>query len=806
MSYSKDPVGYKRIKELFNAVLDVLPEKRSTFLSEQNADPEILAEVNSLLAARESAGEFLNDLSATGTFENFTNLSNHMIGRKVGNYLIEKEIGRGGMGIVFLATREEFYQQTALKLIKRGMDSDAILERFTREREILAALNHPYIARLTDGGTTDDGLPFFVMEYVDGLSIDRYCKAKNLSENEIVELFRKVCVAVAFAHQKLIVHRDIKPSNILITAEGIPKLLDFGIAKLLKSSGAAAETQTNLRVLTPAYASPEQIRGEVVDTTSDVYSLGKILTELLQGKDAGTSKEVFGAQTVPMPPKVRLQTDLKNILAMAMHAENARRYGSVEKFSEDARRYLAGLPVSARKDTFSYRAIKFVQRKRYTLAFLLLFLLTMSAGLAATLWQAREARRERAVAERRLDNLRNISSGFITEIHSAIQDLPGSLPARQLLLTQAVDQLDALAAESGDNPALDDALARAYHNSAELPDMLLAKKELTFKKEIAIYQKLLAVDAANIHYRERLALAEMELGDITKVRGSLARGIELELHGVTLLEEIAAQDPDNIEHWLNLAGAEANIATLYISKNDAQEATRRTMKELNAVEKIKKLNPSEPKIDFLQNIGNAQLGSEQILAGDYVLAIQTLGKCLTDYKELQAKAPNDTKISYYLWGTNRRLANALEKKGDIYAAKGHYRAALSIIEDLASQSPRDFGYARNSALTNTLFGQLLVSQKKPAEAIKYFKRAIELSQKVLENDADNSESKSDYAWATGNLGNALSFKGETSEAIKFLSIATDSLAEISTTDSDNMQVQQNYSQTVGWLKELTESR
>ena len=797
---------YQKVKDVFIAALDVAPEKRRAFLDGYGADEKLLGEVESLLKAREEAGEFLNHVSAADTVFKFADQNGKYTGRKIGSYVIEKEIGRGGMGVVFLAGREDFKQKAAIKLIKRGMDSDAILERFTREREILAALNHPYIARLTDGGTTEEDTPFFVMEYVEGIPIDEFCKNKRISSKETLELFGKVCEAVAFAHQKLVVHRDLKPSNILVTEDGTPKLLDFGIAKLLNSTDAN-DTQTNLRVLTPAYASPEQIQGETVDTTSDVYSLGKILSELLQVSDCSSG---IGAINGNVQPKINsaqsLPVDLQAVLQTALRPERVRRYNSVEKFAEDLRRFQIGLPVTARKDTFSYRTAKFIQRKRYAVAFGLLFVLTLIGGLLATLWQAREARRERAVAERRFDNLRNISGSFITEIHTAIQNLPGSLPARQMLLRHAVEQLDALAAESGDNPALQEQLAEAYFNSAQLPDMLLAEKDSTLKKEIAVYRKLLAADPQNIQYQEKIALANLALGDITKVRGSIADALELDRDALSTLERIAAKQPDDTDRRVNLASAYQEISLLYILEADAGNASEMSRKELAAIEEIRLKKPDEPALKQLFDIARIRVCTEQTMNGDFQTAISTLRQVLSEYETARAKSPNDTSVLYYLWVINRRLAVTLEKSGDLRSASEHYRTALTLIENLAGESPNDYGYYRNSALTNIYYGRMLVSQKHPADAIKLFRRALELSAKVLENDADNAESKSDAAWANANLGDALFKLGKTEDALNYLNKSLNSFNDLAARDGKNAELQANYSQTRDWLQQISNSK
>jgi serine/threonine protein kinase len=306
-------------------------------------------------------------------------------GRHFGSYEIIREIGRGGLGAVYLAVRSdgEYRKEVALKLIRRGLDTDDILRRFRNERQILAQLDHPNIARLIDGGTTDDGLPFFVMEYVKGEPISTFCESHQLDTNQRLELFRKVCGAVTYAHQNLVIHRDLKPSNILVTDDGDPKLLDFGIAKLLTAeSETFTQTAPALRAMTPEYASPEQVRGERITTASDVYSLGVLLYELLTGEKpyrlkTRTTEEISRAITDQEPERpstaIRsnqrsLQGDLDNIVLMAMRKEPHRRYASAAALADDIRRHQEGLPIAARPNTFSYRTGKFIRRHRASVA------------------------------------------------------------------------------------------------------------------------------------------------------------------------------------------------------------------------------------------------------------------------------------------------------------------------------------------------------------------------------------------------------------------------------------------------------
>ena len=419
---------WARVKELFEAVVDLDPSQRAALLdSECGGDESLRAEIESLLKSDERSNDFIEQPAFAIPRDLFPdNVDEPFVGRQFGAYQVIREIGRGGLGAVYLAARadDEYRKEVAIKLVRRGLDTEDILRRFRNERQILAQLDHPNIARLIDGGTTDDGLPYFVMEYVNGVPINVYCDANALRTSERLELFRKVCAAITYAHQNLVIHRDLKPSNILVTQEGDLKLLDFGIAKLLSASDELfTQTSPALRVMTPEYASPEQIKGDRIMTTSDVYSLGVLLYELLTGQrpyrlKTRTPEEIARAITeqeperpstaiardvgnsknqIPNPKSLR--GDLDNIVLMAMRKEPARRYSSVGQFSEDIRRHLEGLPVIARKDTVTYRASKFVNRHRIGVAAAALILLSLIGGIVVTLIEVRTARRERAKAE-----------------------------------------------------------------------------------------------------------------------------------------------------------------------------------------------------------------------------------------------------------------------------------------------------------------------------------------------------------------------------------------------------------------------
>ena len=433
----------QRAAEIVKSAVERTCEDARLFVDEACAgDAEIRAEVDSLLSFQTAAGDFIEQ-GALGVAAEALVRDGSLTGNEIiGAYRILSKIGAGGMGDVYLAEDVQLHRKVALKLVRAAMSSDDIVLRFRHEEQILASLNDPNIAHLYGGGVTANGLPFFVMEYVEGLRIDEYCIRHGLGTPAKLQLFRKVCSAVHYAHQHLVIHRDLKPSNILVTEGGEPKLLDFGIAKLLKADESEPGI-TVMGVMTPDYASPEQVRGESITTASDVYSLGVIFYELLTGHSpyqvktrspaeiaraiteqeptrpstAVQNREPSGSQFIIHDSR-SLRGDLDNIALMALRKEPERRYASVAQFSEDIRRHLDGLPVIARKDTFSYRAAKFITRNKIGVAAAALVFLATIAGMTASIWEARVAARERDQARRKTEQAEQLNK-FLQSILSA---------------------------------------------------------------------------------------------------------------------------------------------------------------------------------------------------------------------------------------------------------------------------------------------------------------------------------------------------------------------------------------------------
>ena len=419
------PTRWKRVQEVVSTALELPQDGREAFVEDVcGPNTELRRQIEDLIDSYEQAGNFFEDAIEAGAHHAIASNS-PAAGDRIGAYELAEAIGQGGMGSVYRAIRadDQFRQQVAIKIIHAGMgDSPELLARFRAERQILATLVHPNIARLLDGGVTASGLPYLVMEFIEGATIDRFARDRNLSIRERLALFRPLCAAVQFAHQNLVVHRDLKPANVIVTSTGEPKLLDFGIAKLLEANALGQTivyTRAAERLMTPEYASPEQLRGETITTATDVYGLGVLLYELLTGKRPFETENLSPAhierlicETPPERPSTRqapaqanrsvvlepISADLDNIVLKAMHKDPARRYASPAELSEDLRRYLEGFPISARPDSLGYRVRKFTGRHKLGVAAAAVFTLAitgLSIGLAI---QADHAKREAQTA------------------------------------------------------------------------------------------------------------------------------------------------------------------------------------------------------------------------------------------------------------------------------------------------------------------------------------------------------------------------------------------------------------------------
>ena len=806
-----EPARLQAIETIFHAVLGIERGERDAYLRAQCADDGPLRrEVESLLAAHETAGDFIEAPIVSveqALFEDEE--ADRLIGRTIGHWEILQRIGSGGMGAVYLARRadRQYEQRVALKLIKRGMDTEAMLRRFRNERQILAGFDHPNIARLLDGDTTEDGLAYFVMEYVEGLPIDEYCDQAALDVTGRLQLFRQVCAAVSYAHRRAVIHRDLKLSNILVGADGVPKLLDFGIARLLQPGDAAGTRPTLLeqRVMTPEYASPEHLRGEPVTTVSDVYSLGVVLYRLLTGQRpyrvrSQSAEEIARTveQTAPSRPSAvtdaaksrRLRGDLDNIVLMALRKEPERRYSSVEQFSDDIRRHLEARPVVARRDTLGYRAGKFVRRNTAASIAAALVVLSLVGGIVMTTWQAKRAREhetiaiaEKARAERRFNEVRQLARSVLFDYHDAIENLSGATAIRERLVNDGLAYLDSLAREASDDPDLQRELAAAYervgdvrgkaYSAASLGDFVGATESYT--KALQIRETLAAAYPDDLQIRRELASSYQKIGAQLLETSEGARGMEYLRKGAAVQEQLAADHPDNLE-------VRQELAIVYNALGLAQEDTGNPAaaqvshrKALALREALVAADPGNQKFRRGLVISDINLGRALFLGGDFQGGLASNRKALVACEGLAAENPNNADY-------RRLLANTYQNDGDYRAvlhdvdgALQSFRRKLPLDQQSVAEDPDNAVARMDLAYTHSRIADLLATGGGYGEALSHYRKAMTAYQKEGAESSEDQYLSFGVIMTRGGIGEMQARLGERAAALAELSWALKAL-------------------------------
>ena len=800
-----NPERWERIKQLLGSALEQEPSQRDTFLRDACGGDDVLrAELVTLLAAYDSEQSLPPKPlpRAAGAAD--------LAGTRIGPYRLIRQIGMGGMGAVFLAARADdtFHKSVAIKLVQAGVNTDEILQRFRHERQILATFDHPNIAKLLDGGTTDDRLPYFVMDYVEGTRIDEYCESHKLKVDERIALFLGVCSAVQYVHQNLVVHRDLKPGNILVTPEGVPKLLDFGIAKLLKPemfTSLVDATRVEFRLMTPGYASPEQVRGEPVTTASDVYSLGVILYELLTSRrpyrvktdspaeilravcdqeperpstavtrpeDAGQARRTMTPESIAagrgtLPDKLRKQLagDLDTIVAKALRKEPQRRYASVDQFAEDLRRHLQGLPVSAHRDSWSYRSRKFIRRHRVGVAAAVLIAGSLVGGVLTTSWQARVARIERANAQQQFNDLRKLANSFLFEFHDAIENLPGSTPARKLVVQRALEYLAKLNGRARGNPGLQRELAEAYlrvgdvQGNPYLGNLGDTEGALeSYQQALQISQSLTAADARDRESSRLLARGYESLGEVLPVLGRPTDALANLRKASDLFEALTAADPGNQKLAADLAGC-------YQALGDLQGHSG------------------------LQNLG------------DPAAAFASYRKALAIYRAQISSHQN-------IEGARRGLAVLEIRIGDLEISRGEekqglsdYRDALGLLEEL---SAGDRSNVRVSTLLALGYQKVGGAQEEtnPAEALRSYARAADAGERLLKADPNNARAAMSLAIALRYTGDLQARRADRAGALANYQRVLQILERLALAEPRNVLLQGRYAETLAFVSDL----
>lgn len=762
-----------RVKAVVADALECETSERAQFVAHECADDTALRrEVESMLAhASDRLDVCADQLAQVGSGD-----GSLLIGERLGDYELVRELGRGGMGAIYLARRadEEFEKEVAIKLLKRGTDTDEVLRRFRAERQILARLEHPNIARLLDAGTTGDGLPYFVMEYVAGVRLTDFCAECALSIADRVQLFLKVCDAMRFAHQNLVVHRDLKPGNILVNAEGEPKLLDFGIAKLLAPEIEMLEvTALASQRFTPGYAAPEQVRGDPVTTMTDVYGLGALLYELLTGipphrfSSAHPSPtELFRVivQEEPRRPSSvasepetqrQLRGDLDTIVRKALRKEPRERYSGVGFFADDLRRYLDGRPVRARPATFRYRAGKFVRRHKLGVAVAALAIVAMFGGTALIIRNARRAEWHARRAERNFQDVRKLANSFLFEFDDAIANLPGATTARELVVSRAIEYLDKLARDSAGDRVLQLELAQAYLKIGDIQGKPYGPN----------------------------------LGDSAGAMRSYAKAIQI-------AEPLEAdpRGPAPTAAWRVLANACANLAGVQSRVSDLDSAKRNNSRALEIAERLVKEDPGSAS-EWRAMIVGCEVGLGDAIEADNhqkedpVLFRNALGhyrRALAISEELFAAAPASVPELRRLARCCARVAGVLAELGaqtgdgatfdECFAL---HKRTLELHEAALKLEPDNSTIRRNIAdeLVMTAYAHAL-ARRDLNEAMAKSARALEIEKALAAADPSNAEAQQDLSFAhyvhgrlfqaTGNRAAAQEHYGAALEILELL--------------------------------------
>jgi len=718
---------WARVTALFDQALGRPAAARTAWLQQACDDEAVRSAVIALLQTYDTDPDFLEQ---PAPFADATPpAADPLVGQRLGAYRIERQIGRGGMGVVYEAQRDDrqFDRRAAIKILP-VLGAALLAERFQFERQVLAALDHPGIARLFDAGTTGDGVPYFVMEYVDGQPVDAWCREHQLSVRQRVSVLERICEAVAYAHQHLVVHRDLKPGNILVTSDGAPKLLDFGIATLLPSeTGASAGlTKTGHRSFTLEFASPEQVRGEPVSTTSDVYSLGALLYLLLAGRtphalDRLAPLEAMRAVCEVDPPlmstvadgarRADLRGDLDTVVAVALRKRPQERYGTVAEFAADLRAWREGRAVSAAPASFGSRSRRFVARNRGAVGAGAAVLVSLTVGVAATTWQAGIARQERDKARNRFVQVQQFSRSLLFDVHDSLRTLPGATEPRRLLLDRAVQFLDGLAADASDDDALQMELAEGYRRLGHVQGS-------SYSDNVGDT----AAAAASFEKATRLAEAVRER------RTDAADRLQLSIR------------------------AHYDLATIRLARGEQGSSEVAERRHLALVQELEQRHAHDPAARAAAAVGYSEQGVMHATRRDLDRARQFYAAAVRLYESLPPHHPARAEHRADYAQVLKRLGAVLIVAENFAESERHYRAALALDDEAIRRDPGnlDAQYAATFSLSD--LGLVVSRQGRVPEATALWLRAMAIRRAALDHDPKNVRAMSGVATLLNRLG------------------------------------------------------
>lgn len=748
-----DPAKWEIVEELFHRVIDQPENVQSERMTEvQNEYPELADSVKKLWKAHRKSGSFLS-----GTVTDDINIQP---GEKVGPWKVFKEIGKGGMSTVFLAERADgrFERQVAIKFLHGFIPGKDMAERMKSEQSILAGLDHENISTLLDAGVTAGGRPYFIMEYVDGVPVDQYCEDNNLSTRETLLLFEQICEAVLYAHRRMIVHRDLKPSNILVNQSGKVKLLDFGIAKIVSKEPELdiTNTHTALHLMTPEYASPEQIQYLPVTTGTDVYSLGLILCKILTGKlpfDFQNKSPLEMGKTItetePVKPSIlvksstksgagngknrveysgihrTLQGDLDNIILKALRKDYERRYPSVEQLLQDIRNYMEDRPVTARPESVSYRTKKFLKRNRVPVAAAGIVILILLSSVVISVRQAAIANTQREIAEQRLGDVRDLVGSMMFDVHDAISPLPGSVDARELIAESISEYLVQLSALDNDDPGLKLELAGSYRRIGDLLGNPFTSNLGRSQPALENYNKALdqlnEIDLRGSEttevLRERALILEKK-SDVLASMQLLDKAEELLRESGSIFQQLMNNDPSR-ESEFSYAVSTLKLGDLMGHPNfqnlGMPDSSLSLYKTADSIFDRLYQQPAE-NVNVVQYKGliHERMGVIYKELGDEASSMEHFEKSMKFREEFVERDPlNSDAIRDKAIGLEK-LAQIYLQKGDLQEAEHRFKESFETFEWLYNSDPTNYTAIQSLAVSHIHMGDLAYHPERPS--------------------------------------------------------------------------------------------
>ena len=829
--------SFLRIETIFHEALDAPADTRSRLITERcGADTALITEVLALLEASLAEESETESRRAAKDEQPGDESAPHRGRIRIGPYEVDRLLGRGGMGAVYLANRVDgqFEQQVAIKLIDLPLATDVFRERFRQERQILAGLQHPFIARLLDGGVTGDGDPYLAMEYVKGVPITRFCETRELAIPQRLRLFKSVCEAVQFAHQNLVVHRDLKPDNILVAEDGTPRLLDFGTAKLVSPTLAGPEsemTRQGYQTFTPQYASPEQVFGNPITTASDTYSLGVLLYLLLTGKLPYELKEMTTAEMVrvicteparkpglAINSEEKLDIDLEAILTKALRKEPADRYKTAEQMSSDIQDFLDGRPVAARRGTFQYRAAKFVRRNRLALTGAAVLAFTLLAGVAGVLWQYRVATEERRKAQARSADLRELSNSLLSELDEAIKQLPGSTGVQKILVMRVLEHLDRMSKDAEGDRATQLDLMDAYTRLGNLQGNPYYQNLGDPAGGLLSIDKAIGISGTAIEANRGLGgndrgQTREEVRALTRALATALGSRSEILFGIGRTQEAVAAMQAAVQSWDRLIASPTaspelltEVAANYGTLGDllGQPGTASLGDRSGALDAYKKtialdkralaIDPKFPRA--LRGVALLEMKIASVeMETDPAQALKDFGLALQRVDAIPKSDQSDLTTLRLRAMILRKEANAMSEQGHYSEAFPLFDQVLELHKDLSEKDPQDlralqdlnvilddeavaYENAADPTLAEPSASSTATLREYALKAANRYEQEVGIFERMLKQDPSNETWKSGLAGAQVQVGDIRQFLGSNAEAEALSRKGVNSLREL----------------------------